>query len=1354
MLISLSAPWIRGLVGLVLCGSLAYGQPSVPRIGETVPSPAPAGGWMNFSTLAAAPQPSPAPRLHRHGRISTAGRTGPTSIGSPLPPPLKPAVPPHPPAVNQSFQGLDDNGASVPPDTMGAVGPNHVFTTLNTQYLARSKAGVVSGSPVSIDAFWSVTGRSGNFDPRVLYDPGSQRWLVAAASSAPNLTNSYVMIGASATNDPTGTWKLCAVSFDPNNTIWADFPILGYDGTRVVLTVNIFPVGGQSSQGSRVYIWTKSDLINMATTCANTVPRIRSTTSQAAAMAPATSYDAGSTTMYLVEDWNGNPGTGPGQLRLSSITGALGSETFNEGIGFVSAPAGVTWTYAGDPVGFTDFAPQLGSPAKIDTGDSRIGNCILRFSSLWCTQNAFIPASGPTRSDVQWWQIDPSAFAYQQFGRLDDPSGVKFYAYGSIAVNKNKDVLIGYSRFGADQYASGNWAFRYGTDTANALTAVDQVVQAGKAPYNKTFGGPNNRWGDYSAANVDPADDLTMWTLQEYADTPLAPNDRFGVWWTSVSPNSASGVQITISSNTSGVAVSVDNGAAQPVPLVLNLTPGTSHTFQWATPQSGPAGTQYVFTGWQDGSALNPRPITVPGVPATYQGNFKTQYLLTMNAGANGVVTPPTGYFDQSSVVPIQATPNTGFTFSGWTGVGTGSYTGPNASTTVTMNGPITQTAAFAAGSGGFTAIRVRAGSPINYVDPLGQLWSRDTQCTGAMKPFSSGAPIANTATPALYQSECFASTGNLTYTFANIPPGIYNVRLKWAEIYFSSPGQRSFSVQANAAAVLSNFDIVAMAGASNAAVDQAFRVTLAATGPLTITLVPQVSLPKLSALEITAAATDVTVTPAVATPTGPVQFTANVLGGGGVNWTLSPLGFGAISPSGLYSPPNGGFSTGQRVTVTATSVSNPAKSASSTITLLGPWGTIDIGSVNQPGSFSQASGALTVTGAGDLNGTADAFRFVYQPLAGDASITARFNSPTPCCTSPTKAGVMFRGGTAPGDVHAFMSIYSSIVGLLESRGTTSATTSVAFGGAGVFWVKLIRRGNTFNAFISAEGNSWIPVGAPVTIAGAPSTMLVGFAVSSGLTPAFTAIFDNVTISSTTSVDVDQRLVTLAAGQSAQFSASVIGAASSAVNWSVTAGQGTITPAGLYTAPGTITNPTQQTATVTAVSQADPAKSSSVSVVLNASLVGPVRVNAGGPAHIDPNSVFWNADTGSTVGNVYSSGSPISNTTTPYLYQTERFTSNAPLTYGFYVPTGPTYTVTLKFAEIFFTTAGQRPMAVQINGVTLQPSFDPFTAAGAANTAVDLSFPGITPVNGQITVTLAPVNSSAPKISAIQITSP
>lgn len=143
----------------------------------------------------------------------------------------------------------------------------------------------------------------------------------------------------------------------------------------------------------------------------------------------------------------------------------------------------------------------------------------------------------------------------------------------------------------------------------------------------------------------------------------------------------------------------------------------------------------------------------------------------------------------------------------------------------------------------------------------------------------------------------------------------------------------------------------------------------------------------------------------------------------------------------------------------------------------------------------------------------------------------------------------------------------------------------------------------------------------------------------------------------------------------------------------------------------------------------------------------PIRVNAGGGAVTDSNGNIWSADTGFTAGLPYSTSLPIANTTNPAVYQTERWSSST-LQYNFTVPNG-TYTVNLKFAEIYFLTAGQRVFNIQINGTTVQTSFDPLAAAGGPNRAIDESYTvGVT--NGQISISLVPVISN-PKISAIEI---
>src|SRR5256885_1593669 len=79
----------------------------------------------------------------------------------------------------------------------------------------------------------------------------------------------------------------------------------------------------------------------------------------------------------------------------------------------------------------------------------------------------------------------------------------------------------------------------------------------------------------------------------------------------------------------------------------------------------------------------------------------------------------------------------------------------------------------------------------------------------------------------------------------------------------------------------------------------------------------------------------------------------------------------------------------------------------------------------------------------------------------------------------------------------------------------------------------------------------------------------------------------------------------------------------------------------------------------------------------------------------------------------------VTGTADPALYQAERYGA---FQYQFTVPAG-SYTVKLKYAEIFFNAAGQRKFNVNINGAAVQTNFDVAAAGGGAFKAIDLTFP-------------------------------
>src|SRR5206468_4738385 len=120
---------------------------------------------------------------------------------------------------------------------------------------------------------------------------------------------------------------------------------------------------------------------------------------------------------------------------------------------------------------------------------------------------------------------------------------------------------------------------------------------------------------------------------------------------------------------------------------------GSNHTIATTSPQSGGTGVQYIWKNWSDGGAISH--TVAPTTNKTYTATFKTQYYLTMTHGTGGTVSPASGWKDSGVAVSISATPATGYSFTSWAGSGTGSYSGTNDPSSVTMGGPITETATF-----------------------------------------------------------------------------------------------------------------------------------------------------------------------------------------------------------------------------------------------------------------------------------------------------------------------------------------------------------------------------------------------------------------------------------------------------------------------------------------------------------------------------------------------------------------------------------------------------------------------------------------------------------------------------------
>jgi len=405
----------------------------------------------------------------------------------------------------------------IPPDSMGAVGPSQVLVCVNGRIRVFDKNGAVGALDTTPATFFASQSISTPSDPRVRYDRLSGRWFVVMIDVPHSKKNNKIVIAVSSGPIIANSSSFTFFSFihsspsgGGDSGFFADYPTLGIDIHALYIGANMF--SGNTYEGTSGYVINKADLL--AGTLTVTAFRQLSGMTGPGPVTPqgVDNDDPLATQGFFIGVDNVSPGLLV--IRRISSPGAVPSISGNINL---TVPPTVA------PVG---GVPALGSSIGLDALDDRLFAARMHNGSLWTAHNLQVDSSGSANSSgdrkgSRWYEIInlTGTPTLRQSGTLFDgaPSSPANYWIPSCMVNGQGHMVLGCSVAGVNEFAEIAVTGRYATDPLGTLQPPT-VVQTSSTAYNVADSSSPHRWGDYSLTSVDPGDDMTFWTVQEYCN--------------------------------------------------------------------------------------------------------------------------------------------------------------------------------------------------------------------------------------------------------------------------------------------------------------------------------------------------------------------------------------------------------------------------------------------------------------------------------------------------------------------------------------------------------------------------------------------------------------------------------------------------------------------------------------------------------------------------------------------------------------------------------------------------------------------------------------------------------------------
>jgi hypothetical protein len=403
------------------------------------------------------------------------------------------------PVVN--FEGIPNVNGVYPPDTDGAVGPDHYMQMINLSFAIWDKEGNKIFGPVDNSTLWDGfvgpwTG-SNDGDPIVLYDSEADRFVASQfAIQRPN-GKSYELVAVSATGDPLGEWYRYAFEFDDFN----DYPKLGVWSDAYYCTFNFFS-GGFIGGGVAAF---ERDKMLVGDPDANMV-----------------------FFGYFQSKYSLQPADFEGQLPPEGTPNFIATVNTFSNQQFEIYEFDVDWenpensTYqlgvSIDPGFFNpslDGIPQPGTSNRLDALSQMLMYRLAyrnfgTYESMVANHTVNV---GGNRAGIKWYEFRKQGTEnwsiYQQ--GVYAPNDDLHRWMGSIAINAEGTIALGYSVSGTNKSPSIRYTGRPADAPLGEMTYQEIEAFSGTGAQTSF-----SRWGDYAKLVVDPVDDTTFWFTTEY----------------------------------------------------------------------------------------------------------------------------------------------------------------------------------------------------------------------------------------------------------------------------------------------------------------------------------------------------------------------------------------------------------------------------------------------------------------------------------------------------------------------------------------------------------------------------------------------------------------------------------------------------------------------------------------------------------------------------------------------------------------------------------------------------------------------------------------------------------------------